>query len=169
MDSFLIAKIGKTVGLKGECKLHLFTDFIEQFAPGRSFDTTKGTLTIKSYNPQKGTVIFVGYESLEAAKTLTHCELLSDKEQTRKDCALNEGEMFWFDMIGLPVIENAQELGRVIDIDRIGEVDYFKVKTAPTLSHIAKKFLIPNIDIYIKNKDASGIYTKDAMGLLEQS
>ncbi|MGM0623955.1 MAG: ribosome maturation factor RimM [Campylobacterota bacterium] len=169
MDKFLIAKIGKTVGLKGECKLHLFTDFVQQFTPQSSFESDRGILTIKSYNPQRSTVSFVGYESVEDAKKLTNCELLSSKEQTRKNCQLNEGEMFWFDMIGLPVIEDAQELGKVIDIDRIGDIDYFKVETASAFSHIAKRFLIPNIDVYIQKKDTSGIYTQDAMGLLEQS
>jgi len=45
-DKLEIAKIGKAVGLAGEVKLHLHTDFIEQFKEGANFFLNDGT-TIK--------------------------------------------------------------------------------------------------------------------------
>ena len=36
-DRLLVATIGKVVGLEGDLKLHLETDFIEQFSKGENF------------------------------------------------------------------------------------------------------------------------------------
>ena len=47
-----IAKIGKTHGLKGWVKLHLLTDFPEQFQKNRNFDSDKGELRIEQINPK---------------------------------------------------------------------------------------------------------------------
>jgi len=168
MDRFIVAKIGKTVGLKGELKLHLLSDFEEQFQKGVNFETDKNTLTIKSYNSQRGLILFEGFESIESAKTLTNLYLYSDEEKTRKSCPLDEGEKYWFELIGLEVIEDEKSLGTIIDIDRIGDIEYFKVQTSDSYKHFAKTFLIPNIDEYVIKKD-DALYTKDCMGILEQS
>jgi len=168
MDRFVIAKIGKTVGLKGELKLHLLSDFEEQFQKGASFETDKGLLIIKSYNPRRRLILFDGFESIESAKRLTNLYLYSDEEKTRKSCPLGEGEKYWFELIGLEVIEDGKSLGTIIDIDRIAGIEYFKVKTSNPYKHIAKTFLIPNIDEYVIKKD-DALYTKDCMGILEQS
>lgn len=168
MDKFAIAKIGKTVGLKGELKLHLMTDFEEQFQSGITFESDKQLLTIKSYNLHRGIVLFEGYESIESAKTLTNQYLYSDEEQTRQHCHLEEGEKFWFELIGLKVVEEGEVLGNIIDIDRIGDTEYFKIQTDDRYKHMAKTFLIPNIDEYIVEK-TDALYTKNCMGILEQS
>lgn len=168
MDKFAIAKIGKTVGLRGELKLHLMSDFEEQFESGATFESDKQTLQIKSYNPQRGLILFEGFESIESAKTLTNQYLYSDEKQTRQNCHLGEGEKFWFELIGLEVIEKGEILGTVVDIDRIGDVEYFKIQTSEKYKQIAKTFLIPNIQEYIVEK-TDALYTKDCMGILEQS
>jgi ribosomal 30S subunit maturation factor RimM len=72
-------------------------------------------------------------------------------------------------MIGLDVIEDGQVLGSVVDIDRIGEIEYFRVKTAEGLTDYAKHFLIPNIDEYVKKKNSDGIFTKGALEILKES
>lgn len=169
MDKFTIAKIGKSVGLKGELKLHLLTDFESQFQPGSSFASDKDTLIIKSYNPNRGLVSFVGYEDIDSAKKLTNQSLYSSIEQTRVMCKLNEGEKFWFDMLGLPIIDEGKVLGTIVEIDRIAGIEYFKVKTDDAYKEMAKQFLIPNIDEYIVKKDEDAIYTKACLGILEQS
>lgn len=169
MDRFTIAKIGKTVGLKGELKLHLLTDFESQFVQGAEFESDKEPLIIKSYNPQRALVSFVGYESIEAAKKLTNSCLYSNEERTRQLCKLDEGEKFWFDMIGLSVIDDGKVLGKVVDIDRIAGIEYFKIQTDSAYKDIAKRFLIPNIDRYIVKKADDAIYTRDCMEILEQS
>jgi len=169
MDKFTIAKIGKTVGLKGELKLHLLTDFQSQFQAGKTFLSDAQTLTIKNYNPSRGVVLFEGFEDIDSAKTLTNAYLYATKEQTRRDCTLAEGEMFWFDMIGLDVIDDGRKLGTITEIDRIGEIEYFKVKTDAAYKNMAKQFLIPNIDVYVLEKTDGAIVTTGCFDILEQS
>ena len=169
MDSFVIARVGKTVGLKGQLRLHLMTDFTEQFHSGAVFDSDKGKLEISSYYPNKNTVLFKGYEDIDSAKPLTNVYLYSDEQKTRQACKLQEGEMFWFDMIGLEVIEDGAVLGSVSDIDRIGGIEYFRVQTAHKYAGYAKSFLVPNIKEYVLGKDKNGICTSGALGILEES
>ncbi|MGM0534249.1 MAG: ribosome maturation factor RimM [Campylobacterota bacterium] len=169
MDRFVVARLGKTVGLKGELRLQVMSDFTEQFAPGNRFDSDRGPLEIAAFYPNKSTVVFQGYEDIDSAKPLTNAYLYSDEEATRANCTLEEGEMFWFDMIGLEVIEDEKVLGKVVEIDRIGEIEYFRVKTDKQFSDYAKAFLIPNIDVYIKDKNSGGIFTEGALDVLKES
>ena len=68
-DKLYIAKVGKSVGLKGESKLITDTDFLEQFSPGSRFQTKRGELVIEYYNPSRGLVKFENVSTQEAAKT----------------------------------------------------------------------------------------------------
>jgi len=83
MKRFFIAQIGKTVGLHGDLKLHLHTDFPEQFKKGGIYPSDRGNLEIADINPKRGIVRFRGYESLESAKKLTNTKLYADEEQTK--------------------------------------------------------------------------------------
>jgi 16S rRNA processing protein RimM len=67
-NKFQVAKLGKAVGLHGEMKLHLKSDFPEQFKIGARFDSKRGELEIESYNPERDLVKFKGYNSAEEAK-----------------------------------------------------------------------------------------------------
>lgn len=169
-----IAKIGKTVGVHGELKLHLMTDFPEIFTQGLVLFAQKGdlkqekfTLQIKDY--QDDLISFVGYESLESAKTLTNAILSMSIEDTRKICKLQEGEMFWFDVVGSEVIENGEVLGQVKDIERIGNVDYLMINANNQGHKLAKMFMIPYIDQYIISASNGKIYTQGAKDIWLES
>ena len=172
-NKFTVAQIGKTIGLKGELKLHSKTDFPQQFKKGASFETPKGTLTIERYNPNRSTVKFAGYDTVEDAKTLTNIVLYSDEEKTRNQCSLKEGEHFWFDIIGMDILEGDKILGRVADIQRMSDVDYLLVETTEEFvsQDLSKSFLIPYIPRYILSVDENNrkIITKDALDILEAS
>jgi len=173
MNNLTIATIGKSVGLWGEVKLHLHTDFEEQFKKGSSFLTDKNQkLTIENYNPQRGVVKFLGVTTLDDAKRLTNQKLLSSLEDSRENCELNDGEYFWFDIIGCEVKEDDKTLGKVKDIQRITANDMLEIKTDKSLvsQGLEKSFLIPYVkDVYIDRVDLENktIYTKDAYSLLE--
>ena len=63
-----VAKIGKTIGLRGALKLHNKSDFISQFKKNAKFFLSDGTmLEILSYNSTSSQVIFRDYESIELA------------------------------------------------------------------------------------------------------
>ncbi len=172
-EKFFIAQVGRTVGLRGDLKLHIHTDFPEQFRKGARFESSRGVLEISSYDPKRGLVHFSGYDNLEDAKALTNTKLYSNKEQTVANCNLNENEYFWFDIIGCSIKEDKEILGSVADIQRMLDIDYLLVKTSKNLQDMSlpKEFLIPYIPRYILSVDTQNrvILVKDAKDILEAS
>ena len=170
-----IATIGKVVGLGGELKLHLQTDFVEQFVAGAKFTLKNGqSLEIDSYNPTRGLVKFTLYHVREEAAVLTNQKLYLTEEESRENCDLGENEYFWFDMIGSQVIDDGKVLGVIKDIERITTMDYLKITTDAALvkQELPNSFYIPYImDVYVQRFDmqTKKLYTKDAFLLLEAS
>jgi len=168
-----IAQIGRTVGLHGDLKLHLHTDFPEQFQPGFSMQSDKGVLQIESYIPERDLIRFVGYASIDSAKKLTNTKLYSTAEQTVQSCQLAEGEHFWFDIIGSDVYEGETLLGTVKEIDRMPSADYLAIETDAALvqAGAAKDFLLPYIPRYILSVETEEkkILAIDAKEILEAS
>lgn len=169
-----IATIGKVVGLRGEMKLHIKSDFPEQFKKGVSFPVNENeSLTISEVNHERGLVKFVGYDSPEDAKKLTNKNLFTTIERTRKECRLGNGEYFWFDIEGCKVIEDGKVLGIVDEMDRISVTNYLIVKTDETLvkDGFAKRFLIPfNKPFTLSTNIEEKIITVNgAMDILEAS
>ena len=174
-DNFIqIAQIGKTVGLRGFLKLHLHTDFPEQFQNNKVFYLQNDkTITIEKYNKKRGIIKFVGFDDKEGASVLTNQFLYTTFEDSSKNCQLKKNEYFWYDMINVVVIEKDTTLGQVIDIQRFDPNDFLIVQTTKELrdKSLPKQFLIPYIDRYIINfdKDKKIIYTKDTLELLKNS
>ena len=170
-----VAQVGRLVGLKGELKLHLQCDFPEQFKKGKTFTTQKGdTLEVFSYNSARELISFVGYQERELAAKLVNTLLYTSQEVSMKECALKEGEFFWFDMIDARVVDdNELFLGQVEEIERIATTDYLVIKTEEALfkKGLPKQFYIPYIDRYILSFDKTKkeIRTRDGLGILENS
>lgn len=169
-----VAKLGRTVGLRGDLKLQILCDFPEQFKIGTIFHTQKrGDLKISNYTKNRSLIRFEGYENPELAQKLVNTILLTSIEQTRQNCTLKEGEFFWFDVIGLSVLENEKLLGKVSEIQRIGEQDYLHVNTDKALigKGYSKNFLIPYIARFIikTNLEEKSVHVKDGFAILESS
>ncbi|MEA3490780.1 MAG: ribosome maturation factor RimM [Campylobacterota bacterium] len=173
MDRFIIAQIGKTVGLWGELKFHLYTDFPEQFKIGQTYQSGRGSLEILDIDQSRALIKFRGYETVESAKKLTNTKLYADKKQTLQNCILSEGEHFWFDMIGVSVLEDDEVLGSVTEIQRWMETDYLLVQTNQQLVNagMPSSFLIPYIPRYIIEMDSvsNTLLTQDTKEILEAS
>jgi len=155
LSKFQVAKLGKAVGLHGEMKLHLKTDFPEQFKPGASFDSKRGELVIETYNSERDLVKFKTYNSPQDAKRLTNLDLFTTEEKTREEITLDAGQYFWFDIVGASVYEADLLLGKVAEIERLGTTDYLKLETDKDL--VSKKmpnsFLIPYLDNFVLEVD----------------
>lgn len=151
MSKILVATIGKTSGFKGFLKLHLSSDFSEQFNKKMVWKTSFGELEIETYLADKSLIRFKGFESLETAKELVNTKIFSTEDESRELCELQDGEFFWFDIIGLSIFEDSVKLGDVIEIERILDIDYLVIKTDEELvsQKLPKTFLIPYIDRYI--------------------
>lgn len=217
--NILVAKCGKSIGLKGEIRLIVYSDFSEIWQKGNVFlckgdsawdlrdsaldswdshnnlgeshESNAFFLTLKSFNPHKQSAFFSEINSVDEAKNLTSMLLYSSEFLTQKYCVLGENEHFWFEIVGMSVVDNGEIVGAVSDIERIGSVDYLLVATNQSIlakyPHIkAKKFYIPYISRYIvridKNanaiqsplqthKDApkGTIFVRDSLGILEES
>ncbi len=173
-DFLHVAKLGKTVGLRGDLKLYFLSDFPEQFKKGAWFHTKNfGTLHVENFDKNRSLIRFRDFSTPELAQKLVNTILLTTKEQTKKSCNLDKDEYFWFDIVGLFVIENNTKLGVVKEIERIGSLDYLVVKTDEDLvkQELPKSFLIPYVDRYILDisLEDKQFYTKDALGILENS
>jgi len=158
-----IAKIGKSHGIKGWQKIHLLTDFPEQFKPGTTFSSDKIDLTIDKIDLKKGLVKFKGIDTPEDAKKLTNRMLYTTEEETKENIKLKKNEYFWFEIIGSDVYENGKLLGKVKDIER-ADVDYLVINTDDKLIKKAypKRFLIDfkrhvkDVDVENKKIEANG-------------
>ena len=172
-DASLIAQIGRTVGLWGDLKFHIHTDFPEQFKVGQTYKTNRGDLTIFDINENRGTIRFQGYESIDSAKKLTNVKIFADIAQTKENCDLDEGQHFWFDIIGCAVEDEGLVIGTIEDIQRMGDTDYLVIKTDESFvkEGLSKTFLLPYIDRYVVKADVESklVYTKDAKDILESS
>ena len=170
---FFVAQIGKTNGLYGDLKLHLHTDFPEQFKIGYSFETSSGMLEISRINLKRGLIAFKGYDGIDYAKKLTNTRIYASLEETKERCELKKGEYFWFEIEGCSVIESGEVLGQVTEIQRMADVNYLFIETDSKLVEqgLAKSFLIPYIERYVINADieTKSITTVDAKELLEAS
>ncbi|AXH15778.1 16S rRNA processing protein RimM [Malaciobacter mytili LMG 24559] len=174
-DKIYVAKLGKTVGLKGDLKLHIDSDFPNQFKKGATFTTNRNlTLKVLNYNNNNGTIKFETYEDIDLAKKLINQELFTSKEATKDNCQLEENQHFWFDIIDCEIIEKNIVLGKVKEIHRYPITDYLEVTTSMQLveKNLPKTFLIPYIlDTYITNVDVQEkkIFTQDCFDILENS
>lgn len=113
----------------------------KEFAPAISAHTPL-TLIASSFikKNDKYFIEFEGITSADSAKRLVNAKIYATKAQSREHCKLKKDEYFYFDIIGLDIIEDGENLGIVRDIERIGNVDYFIVEVADNLvSNIAAK------------------------------
>ncbi len=169
-----VALIGKAVGLRGEQKLHILTDFPEQFKKGAVFYLSNGEkIEIERFNKNRNLVKFKSCNTPEEAKRYTNKKLYATFEDTKKNCPLKEGEFFWFEVVGSKVLEGERILGEVKDIERISGTDYLIVATDKSLIEegFAKRFYLPYIDRYVDrfDSDSKTVYAKDAFAILENS
>ncbi len=171
--NFLVAQFGKTVGLKGELKLNLHTDFPEQFKVGRVLSTQRGDLEIERYNSKRGLIKIVGYDNPEDARELTNVKIYSSEDETREYCELKSGEYFWFDLIDSNIIEESLVLGKIKDIQRLPQGDYFLIDTSIQLIEegFAKSFLLPYLPNFIDKVDIDNkkVFVIGAKDILEAS
>lgn len=174
-NDIYVAKLGKAVGLKGDLKLFIDSDFPQQFKKGATFTTNRNlTLKIVEYNTKRELVRFENYEDVDLAKKLTNQQLFTSYEQTKENCDLEENEFFWFDLMDCKIIEDDKELGVVKDIHRYPLNDYLEINTSKSLvsQGLPKTFLLPHIfDQYILEVDVENktIKTQDAYDILENS
>ncbi|WP_226962112.1 ribosome maturation factor RimM [Sulfurimonas marina] len=169
-----IATIGKTVGIKGDMKLHIQSDFPEQFVSGASFFINKNDkIVLSDVNLEKGLVKINNISNPEDAKKFTNAKLYTTYEDTRKNCHLEDGEYFWFDLEDCKVFEDGKLLGKVYEVQRLNITNYLVVDTDESLvkEGRSKRFLIPFIEPFKKDVDIDNkkITVSGGIDILEAS
>ena len=173
VDGIEVARFGRAVGVKGEIKLHLLTDFPDSLKPGGSFFWEGGALTLHTFNPASSLACFDEIPHREAAEALTNKMLYTTLERTLSECPLGEDEYFWFQVIGCELFEEGECLGTVAGIERLGTTDYLVIKSEDMLAKSlrVKQFLVPYLEHFIIATDVKSrrIESKGARGIAEAS
>ena len=169
-----IATIGKTVGIKGDMKFHDKSDFPEQFKVGSTFlINKKETITLTDVNYERGLVKINNLSNPLDCKKFTNAKLFTTYEETRKNCHLEDGEYFWFDLEDCQVYEDGKLLGSVKEVERIAITNYLSIVTDESLveNGLPKSFLVPFAQPFKKSVDIDKkiITLSGAMDILEAS
>lgn len=169
-----IATIGKTVGIHGDMKFHDKSDFPEQFFDGAHFFTNlKKEIILDDVDLDKGLIRVRGVSSIEDAKKYTNVKLFTTRDETRKNCHLEEGEFFWFDIDDCEVFEDGVRLGQVHEVERIAITNYLAMITDEKLVEAGypKRFLIPFEEPFKVSVDTEKkvIIVNGGMDILEAS
>lgn len=93
-DWVSVAKIGRSIGFKGEVFLHLLSDFPESLQSGNVYLSQFGNLTLESYQAKRSIAKFTEIDSKEAAKQIVNLVLYTTQEQCKQQCKLKENEFF---------------------------------------------------------------------------
>ncbi len=144
-----IAEVINTRGLKGECKLRLFTDQEDlRFQKGNHLYTQEGQkLTVERYSVYKGFgyAFFKEISSIEEAEKLKGQMLGLPKEELTQ---LEEDEYYYHELMGCHVYnEQGQDTGKVIAILETGANLVLRVQGKE------KQYLLPFVDAFVLEVD----------------
>jgi 16S rRNA processing protein RimM len=129
-DWVAIAFIQSTQGRRGEVSADLLTDFPERFAPGLQVVAKSGerqrALSVEAAWFHKGRVIlkFAGVDSITEAEALRGAVVQVPRAER---VPLPAGRVYVSDLMGCSVLEQDQELGKVVGWEETGAVPLLKV------------------------------------------
>lgn len=167
MEYFLVGRIGRPHGVRGEIEVVLETDFPERFSPGNELVlipplVDRTTLKIVGRKQKKSSVVlkFEHIDSFEAASTLRGRGLFVPEDQAMK----LEGDVNWIhELVGMRVVtESGENIGTLIEISRGPAHDIYVVEGD-------KRYLIPAVKEIVTRVDQQNglIIINPPPGLLE--
>lgn len=159
-DYLVVGHVTKAHGTKGEVFVMPLTDRVDEvFVPGRVLDVEEGEehqgeyepLVIETVRPFKSGVLvkFEEFDDREAVDGLARRYLRLPMEEVSP---LEEGEVFYHQLIGLEVVTVAGErVGRVREIYETGAGHLLEVR-----SEDGRQVLVPFSDQIVRNVDVQG-------------
>ena len=161
-DKFEVGKIVNTFGIKGEVKVALYTENINNFKKGNKIYVNNKEMQVEHSRLQKNMLIL----KLKGVDNMTDAEDLRDSiitvERSKKE--LPAGTYYIADLIGMEVYsDDGNKLGIVEDIYNTGANDIYVVK-----NDLGKQILLPGIKEVIKevNLDTEKITVHLIPGLI---
>jgi 16S rRNA processing protein RimM len=147
-NKIVIAKIGKTIGLKGELKINLYCDIdftqLQSFQPlflSTPHHSTWIALAPETFTLAKGRISFQAYPNIVAASVLVHGLLGIEKEQLPP---LLDDTFYLHDLLGKTVLNlDGVLFGFVTDVMHNGAHDVLVCRDDQ------HEYLIPFINDYV--------------------
>lgn len=146
-DKFEVGKIVNTFGIKGEVKVALYTEDINNFKNNSKVYVNEKEMQVENSRLQKNMLILKlkGIDNMNDAEDLRGSIIKVDRSKND----LPEGTYYIADLIGLDVYtEDGNLFGKVTDIYNTGANDIYTVKTQD-----GKEVLLPAIKDVIKQVD----------------
>jgi 16S rRNA processing protein RimM len=140
----VVGEIGRAHGLAGAVVVRLVTDQLERLAPGSTFETDRGELTVATSRPLNANhvVRFVGIDSRESAES--YCGVVLRAAPIERD------DVLWVDeLIGARV--------RTSDGTAVGVVEAIEANPASDLLVLDTGALIPSR--FVVGSLADGVVT----------
>lgn len=149
-----LAAIAGAHGVAGEVRLKLFGEGVAALAQHKSFNDGALTL-IKVRDDGKGGGVarFAESTSRGDAERLRGTALTVPRDALPP---LAEGEFYHADLLGLPVVTDADEaVGRVLAIENFGATDIIEITRDPAPEKGPKTFMVPMIPTAVIEWDAA--------------
>jgi len=163
MEKILMGKVVNVVGLKGEVKIYSYTDRNERFEELDQIWLDNKAYAIENVRYQNKVVIL----KLEGINDRNKAE-----EQRNKKVYIEEADLaelpedtyYVRDLIGLSVVTEEGELGKITDVIQNSAQDLYEVKTAE-----GKKVYIPVVKEFVNEVDMENEVVKVTLpeGLLD--
>lgn len=157
-NKFVIGKVLKPQGIKGEIKVDCFLQDAEYFRNLKSVFVGATEHSVETVSVRNG----FAFIKLEDVKDCNGAELLRNLEiWVRKEDApkLEEDEFFIDDLVGCKLVdENEITIGHVESVEKYGAADIINIigkrglQSFPFVKDIANKIDIENKTIYINTK-----------------
>jgi 16S rRNA processing protein RimM len=147
-----VAQIGAAHGVRGEVRLHTFTDDPMAITRYGALETEDGArrFTVAAARPAKGFLVaqLSGVADRNAAETLCNLRLYVPRE--RLPALADADDFYHADLMGLRVERDGREIGTVAAVQNYGAGDLIEVKPAtggPTVLIPFTKSTVPVIDL----------------------
>lgn len=149
LDLIEVGQIVNTHGIRGEVKINSWVDDLSEFEDFEEYFYKKSgefvKLTPKTLRFHKNCAIvkFEEISDMTQAETFKGTVLFTEKSNN-----LPENVYYVGDLIGLSVVSEGKEIGKVTDVFKTGANDVYEVKTED-----GKKGYIPAVSEFIKEID----------------
>lgn len=132
-----LAAVTGAHGVAGEVRLKLFGEGFEALKPHKSFNGGALTLSkVRSDNKGGAIARFAEVPDRTAAEKLRGTVLTVPRSALP---ALDEGEFYYSDLLGLPVVtDTGEDIGRVCAVENFGATEIVEIEKPD-----GKKFMVP--------------------------
>ncbi len=148
METTLIGKILKPFGIKGELRVEVLTDFVEErFHVGSKVLIEGETFEIATARPHQGKLLisFEGYQDINLVEDWRNLEIRYPKEARHQ---LQENEFYFDDFLGLDVYVDGEKQGVVSDMYDMPAQALMEVKLED-----GRKVFVPCVKQFIEEVD----------------